>query len=251
MRIYLVILILFSFSAFGQKARFKEIRLFANPKYFSPKEKYASIIYPLIETNDKSADKRINDRIKLEALSLEENANVKSELKNQIAEGLTDISYEVTFNRDNILSLNISFENCGGAHISYFTNYFNFNLRTGAQIVLSDLIKQDIVDSFRHKVFLDRKDSINHYKVDLQRQIKQATIDTSVYQWITEMLDEENIMQENFGETFSLSHHGIEIIEPVEFPSAIRSQEPDFHLIYSVVRIKEFMNPGYLKLLQN
>jgi hypothetical protein len=176
---------------------------------------------------------------------------LKSGLISQINDGLTDVSYEVSYNKNNILSLNIYIEGSGGNHIAFYTTYLNFDLINGKEITLSNLIKKEKIDSFKNKVFLDRKDSLNKYKQEEFNLIKEKIIDSSDYQWIVGRLDEENIMDENFAETFSLSDEGIEIIEPIEFPSAIRSQEPTFHLKYPFTSIKPIMNSKFLNSLIN
>lgn len=251
MRILFVSLLLFSLPAFSQKATFKEIRLYANPKYFNPKEKYATIIIPVVVTKNQIVNKTINDKIKEEAFSLEKNQDVKSRLKAQIDDGLTDVSYEVTYNKNSILSLNMYIEGSGGNHIAFYTTHFNFDLQNGKEISLSDLIKKEKIDSFKTKVFQDRKDSLAEYKQEEFKLIKDKIIDSLDYQWIVEYLNEEDVMDESFGEIFILSAEGIEIIAPIEFPSAIRSQEPTFHLKYSFNTIKPIMNSKFLNSLIN
>lgn len=249
MKLIFIIPLLFAFQVFSQKAIFKEKKLYANPKYFNPKEKYATIIIPIVITKKSAIDKMINDKIKNEAFSLEDGQDFTSGIKAQINDGLTDVSYEVTFNKNYILSLSIYLEGSGGNHITFYTAYFNFDLRTGKEIVLSDLIKKEKIDSFKAKVFQDRNDSISEYKQEEFKLIKDKIIDSSDYQWIVGMLDDENERDEGFGEIFSLSAQGIEIIEPIEFPSAMRSQEPAFQLKYSFNSIKSIINSKFLDLL--
>lgn len=242
-------MLLFSVPTFAQKATFKEIRLYANQKYFNPKEKYPTIIIPVVVTKNATVSKMINDKIKEEAFSLERNQDTKSGLKSQINDGLTDVLYEVTYNKNYILSLNIYVEGSGGNHLTFYTSYFNFDLRSGMEIGLSDLIRKEKIDSFKAKIFQDRKDSLDEYKREEFTLIKDRIIDSADYQWIIDQVNEENNMDEGFGENFSLSNEGIEIIEPIEFPSAIKSQEPIFHLKYPFTSVKQIMNPKFFNSL--
>lgn len=250
MKPLLISFLFFPFLAFNQKAVVKEIRLYANPKYFNPKEKYATIIIPVVVTKNPIVSKMINDKIREEGLSLEKNQNIRSGLKDQIDEGLTDVSYDVTYNQNYFLSLNIYVEGSGGNHISFYTTYFNFDLRNGSEIALSDIIKKEKIDSFRKKIFQDRKDSLDKYKEEEYGLIKDKVIDSLDYQWITGKLEEENTMSEGFGETFSLSDREIEIIEPIEFPSAMRSQDPSFQLRYRFDSIRSILNSKFLNAIK-
>ena len=60
------------------------------------------------------------------------------------------MSYEVTYKRNGILSMNIFAEGCG-AHCSSWYTYFNFDLKTGKTLKLSDLISENRIDSFEKK----------------------------------------------------------------------------------------------------
>jgi hypothetical protein len=237
---------------FGQKATFQEIRLYPNAEYLNPKEKTITIIFPIIITKDQSVSQRINKKLKEAMFSLEKNENLKSELNREIKDGLTDVSYQVTYNKNYILSLNIYTEESGGNHLVHETSYFNFDLTNGYEIKLSDLIRQKKIDPFQSKVFGDRMDSINSY---MQKQLvlfKKKTIDSSQYQWIAETIEQEkNVdMSKDFGETFIISSKGLEIVEPIEFPTPMAYLEPTFQLKYSFDTIKEFINSEYFARLK-
>lgn len=248
MKAFFVLIQLFWLQASSQTAIFKEIKLYANPKYFNPEKKYPTIIFPQVLTKNRSVNETINDKIKQELFSIEKKQDLKSELKNQISEGLTDVSYEVTYNKNYFLSLNIYVESSGGNHIAFYTTYFNFDLRDGKEITLSNFMRAEKIDSFKTKVFQARKDSLNEYKREEFKAIDDKIIDSSDYKWIVGLLDDESDMDKGFGEIFSLSDEGIEIIEPISFPSVIRSQQPTFHLRYSFDAIKPIMNSNFLNI---
>jgi hypothetical protein len=222
--------------------------MYADRKYFNPKKPYITIVYPIVVTQNKKVEKIINDKIKDEMYAVEPNEDIRKKLREEINVGLTDVSYEVTFKEKDILSFSIFTERSGGNHLVQDMHYFNFDLNSGEPIELSDLISNDKIDSFKTKVFHDRNDSIDRYKKEEIVSIKNNIIDSTDYKWILELLEEDNIVSKSFGETFVLSDSGIEIIEPIEFPSAIRSQEPSFHLKYSFSSLKSYLKPKYLFL---
>ena len=242
MKYLLVFISLIFHSVYAQTVTFREIKLKPNPRFY--KTKLPTIIYPLVVTNNKAVDKLINSKIKTKMLS-EDAISVKQALKEQISVGLINMSYEVTFKKQGILSLNIYGEGCG-AHCSSWYTYFNFDLKTGKSLSIYDLIAENRIDSFKKKVFADKIKALNKYK-EQEKNYSGNDIDSVTINWAIEQVNENcigNVQLDNF----SLSGLTIEIMDPCEFPFAIRSQEPDYELKYSYRFMLSFLNSKFQHL---
>jgi len=240
---YLLILLSISFqSTIAQTVTFKEINLKPNSEFYNSNE--STIIYPLVVTNNKPVDKLINDKIKSEMLG-EDAVTARKALNEQISEGLINMSYEVSFKRYGILSFTIYAEGCG-AHCSSWNTYFNFDLKTGKTISIYDLVAENRIDSFRKIVLADKIKALNKYKEE-KRNYSGNDNDSVSISWAIELVDDnciENVQLEHF----SLSETGIEIMDPCEFPHAIRALEPDYALKYSYKFILPFLKPWFQRL---
>src|ERR1700736_3332435 len=106
MKLPFLLIFLISISAHAQRVSIKEIKLKPNPKFYNVKD--STIIYPIIISKYPKTNKQINDKIRNEILGPnEKNISLKKGLEVLINDGLIDLSYEITFNKNDILSLNI------------------------------------------------------------------------------------------------------------------------------------------------
>ncbi len=153
----------------------------------------------------------------------------------------------MTYKKAGILSLNIYAEGCG-AHCSSWKTYFNFDLKTGRKIEITDLIVQKKRDGFRLLVLHDKLKALKNYKIEEIENLEHNNIDSVTYNWALEQAD-SNCSKSVQIETFLLSNLNFEIIDPCEFPFAIRSQEPTYHLKYSYKFMAPFLKPAFRKLL--
>jgi hypothetical protein len=240
---YLLILLFASFqSTHAQTVTFKEIKLKPKSEFYTTNE--STIIYPLAFTNNKPVDKLINDKIKNEMLG-EDAVTARKALTEQSSEGLVNMSYKVSFKKYGILSITIYAEGCG-AHCSSWNTYFNFDLKTGKTISIYDLVAENRIDSFRKIVSADKIKALNKYKEE-KRNYSGNDIDSASIHWAIEQVDDNcigNIQLEHF----SLSETGIEIMDPCEFPHAIRALEPDYALKYSYKDMLPFLKPAFQHL---
>ena len=252
MKLKLILLLPFLTSfAFAQKATFKEIKLKAKPEFFNPKEQYATIFYPIISTTNPNVNKLINNEVKAQILHADkENHSILKNLSTYKNEGLTDLAYKVTFNKNFILSFSIYTQESGGNHLVDNTTYFNFDLKTGKQLILSDLLKESKIDSFQKKGSADKIDSLNKHEKEELNLLEQKEIDTAIYQWVIEEINGTCLKELSLKE-FLISKTYIEIIDQCHLPRAIRSQEPTYHLKYSFRTIQGILNQEYRKRLLN
>jgi hypothetical protein len=110
-----------------------------------PDDKDRVYIFPLIKTKNSSISTHVNNTLCSDFLDVDQNKIRKSIFENvwpneENSNGrLSDISYEVLQNSKRILSISISAEGCG-AYCEPFTRYYNFDLQTGKQFKLEDLL---------------------------------------------------------------------------------------------------------------
>jgi Deacetylase PdaC len=249
MRLELIFLLFSATIVHAQSANFKEIRLRAKPAYFNPKDKYATIIYPVISTKNSKIDKLINAEIRNQILDADETYPGVLKILNSLSnDGLTDLLYEVTFNKNFILSFNIYTQYSGGAHLVDNTTYFNFDLSTGKKITVSDLFIQDKMDSFKQQILSNRQDSLKKYKMEELDLLRQKEVDSATYEFAIEQIENNYVSFDDF-ERFIITKSSIEFIDKVQFPRIIRSQEPSYHLKYSLKTLATFLNLKYRKPL--
>ena len=93
----------------SQAVRIKEIKCKPSPQSYNTGD--TTIIYPVIVTHNPAVSKLMNDAIKSEVLpTLDDSETVRNALKEFIEDGLTTISYDITFNRNGILCLYVYVE---------------------------------------------------------------------------------------------------------------------------------------------
>ena len=120
-------------------------------------------IFPdIIVPNSKQISKRINFVLRSDILSVDSSNNGKHIfsqvwLTDSQASTISDISFNIIQNSNNILSLSISAEGCG-AYCEEFTRYYSFNLNTGNKLTIDSIftnnglsVLSDSINEFRRK----------------------------------------------------------------------------------------------------
>lgn len=244
---YLFLLLLLPLTCVqAQRVVIKEIKFRANTRLYTIKD--STIIYPIVTTKNVSVNKLINDKIKEKIFEPESNkTSIKKAVEEQTSNGMTDLSYEVTYNKKGILSLHTDGEGCY-AYCSTWSTYFNFDVNTGKEITIKDIIDEDKIDSFIKMVFSKKVSILATYKEEEKTALEKNEIDTATYNWILEQV-ETNCINTIDVEQFILSDTGISIMNPCEFPHVIRAIEPTFDLIYTYTSIATFLKPVFKKHL--
>jgi hypothetical protein len=114
------------------------------------------------------------------------------------------------------------------AHLSYFSNYFNFDLRTGKEIILSDAINLD--EKQRHLIQTSRQFQLQEYRKEMITLNKETPSDLTddELEIISARLQECDSTF-NFDE-FVLYPDSFEIIWNCDLPHYMRNYNPIFHL---------------------
>lgn len=207
-----------------------------------------TILYPIITAGSDAVSKKINEQIKriyIDSVYL--NQPLDLGLDSAISNGLIAMSYEVTYNKKNILSLTINGQGCG-AYCSDWRMFFNFNTETGNSITLNNILKADKIETFKQLVLKRKKEELIAHKAELAKEFKNKEFDADTYHWAIEEID-SNCIKSISLDQFSLSDTQLEIIDDCEFPHAIRPLEPAYSLNYIYSTIKEFLNPEWENIL--
>lgn len=231
----------------AQKALLREIKLKPDSNYFNIKD--STIVFPIVVTKNSEVDKRINSRILEEMFQPEDSSqSLKQVLAEHIENGLINLDYKISFNSGGLLSFSIDAEGCG-AHCSSWTTWFNFDLATGKEITIYDLLTGSGIDSFKNIVSKDKKAALSKYLADQRIALSNKDGDSTTYEWAISQVEESCINRISI-ENFSLSGGVLEIFDNCEFPYAIRSQEPTIELKYSYRKVTDFLNPKFRRLLR-
>jgi hypothetical protein len=243
MKCILLFIWLLPSALYSQSIRIREIKFKPKPKYYNTAD--STIIYPIIVTGNPVVNRLINKEIKEQVLDPENSkATTRETIRSMIRMGLTDLSYEVTYSENGILSLKIDIE-VMAAYPSVSFRYLNFDIRTGQRLEIKDIINEKMFEQFKSKVFADKIDSLKSYKEnELRSQLLNKELDTLTYQGAMELVDSYCIKSVNI-ETFSLSPKGIEIIDECEFPHVIRGMEPTYELKYSYWFMRPYLRPEF------
>jgi hypothetical protein len=154
------LLFLFSYlSSYSQTAILKDIK-FTNS---DPKSEYR---FPDVQIQDKPRiSKKINDTLRSRFLYAKPGCP-ESKLFDEIRTTpehiatLYDIDYKVIYNKRTILSLSIEAGGCG-AYCEDFTEYYNFNLRTGNLLYIDSLFTSEGVTLLINAINADKTKQLN------------------------------------------------------------------------------------------
>lgn len=147
------LMIIFSSTLFCQYVDGEDSIIVTTEKYYKMADDslaYIEIEYPVIKTQNKKVEEKINNFLKNEfTVSIEWYESILSSDEER-PEHLGKIPYEfntaydVKLNTTKIFSVCLNhYEYTGGAHGNFFASCFNINLNTGDQITLQNLLRRN------------------------------------------------------------------------------------------------------------
>ncbi len=203
-----------------------------------------TISFPVIIAKTDSISRKINAQISATFIEpAYETKPFEIGLDSAIKNGLINLSYEVTYNRNNILSITINAEGCG-AYCSSWQTFFNFTISTGNAILITDLIKKDKQLQFKGMVLKRKTEALNAYKKDIAESLKNNEVDIDTYTWALQEVD-SNCIEAASLDRFFLSADELEVVDDCPLPHAIRFIEPSYKLNYTYTELKGFLNPEW------
>ncbi len=233
MKIITTILLLFGLNLFGQTVRVNTFRIPKSDQFKGVKTD--DLNFPIIKTENSKIDKLINFDLKNNFTDNEfPDSPIDSTLIQWADNQIISLDFEVTYNKNGILSLNISAEGCG-AYCTSWTSYYNYSIITGKSLDINDIIETS--SSFKNKVIADKNKQYNQQRKILKDMLLDPTFDKEAYEWALKSYDECDKTIEL--KSFALYPERIEIIESCYLPNAIKYLTPTIELKYKYSSIKK------------
>jgi hypothetical protein len=234
MKKLLYFILIISLNSFSQTVKIDTLHFYKSEQNTSPLDK---LIYPIFKTGNKKIDSLINFDLKNKYTYNEApNLSINKTLKQWIGDQIGYINFNITYNRNNIISFNIETEGCA-AYCTYWKSYFNYNTKTGKSIKIDSLLK---LNNFKQQILDKKNEQFENEIKQLKELFKQKDIDKNEYDWVYEYLNKCKNDEEL--EDFSLNENHIEFIETCSLPNAIKNMTPAIDLKYKYNDIREYLN---------
>lgn len=240
----LIIFLLFGYSVLGQKVKVDTFHVVLKELEGMEEELMLGDLYfPLVQTGNEQIDRTINADLKKRFFY---DQYLAQSLGDALSEWggttLADINFAVTYNQNNILSLNVYYMYCDANCITT-TEYFNYSTVTGEFLEISDVV--DFNDDFKTfvkqdktKQYAQEKSLLTEKLNDPELSLEPSEIEEQ-YEYLVGLYEDcENF--DNF-QRFSIHSDGLEIINGCELPHFIQFFTPEITLKYSMSTIKNFL----------
>lgn len=195
--------------------------------------------YPIIKTGNNEIDSLINFDLKNKFTSNEyPEQSIESSLNEWIGEQVVYIDFDVSYNKNGILSVQINAEGCG-AYCTHWTDYFNYSTITGKPVDISEII--DISGDFKNRIFKDKEAIFKKERLELKELQKDSEVglDPSTYEWV---LENYKNCENSFDLTsFAIYPEHIEINKDCQLPNAIKAFSPEIILKYKYDEIQKYL----------
>lgn len=220
---------------FGQNVRIDTLRLEKSDQFKDIEPDKMN--FPIIRSGNKEIDSLINYDLKNRFTRNEyPTEGIDSTLLKWAGDQINFLDFQVTYNQNGILSINVSAEGCG-AYCTSWTDYFNYSTSNGEWLIISDVI--DNVAEFKSTVDKDRREQYAEQKQLLKEMLndKDSELDESTYKWA---LENYNDCERNSNlESFAIYSDRLEIVEHCYLPNAIKNLTPIIELKYEFLEIVE------------
>jgi hypothetical protein len=205
----------------------------------------STIIYPLVSYTNKAVSNRINAQIRkefFEVYEVDEKMPLKAAIDSASVAGLTDLSYDISYDSKAMLSLQLTI-GATGAYPSVGWDYFNFNAH-GNRLTIDSIILPGKLKLFLAKVKKQEIENLKLYKADLKKQLAAKEIDSDEYNTALDIV--KNYCWDNYRNTdFKITSDGISVIVDCDFPHVILALAPDNEVKFMKSELKEFLKPEY------
>ena len=236
MKTITTLLLLFQLTSFGQAVQIDTLLI---PK----KEKLTDfqadkLKFPIVKTTSRKIDSLINFDLKNRLTNNEfEGLPIDATIIKWADDQLIFLNFEVTYNDNGILSLNISAEGCG-AYCTGWTEYYNYSTITGELLTLNEIVD---AEKLKPKVIADKNNQYDEQRRELKKILldKNSGLDNEGYEWALEYYNSCELAFEL--ESFAIHKAYFEIIERCDLPNAIKSLTPVIELKYDYNDIREYL----------
>lgn len=195
--------------------------------------------FPIIRTGNLQIDNSMNKDLKNRFTNNEfPDLPTDSTIIKWADENVDYLDFEVTFIKNELISLNISAEWCG-AYCTGWTDYFTYDLTTGKYLTINEIV--DTTGKFRTLILSDKDKQYEEQKIELKKMLldKDSEHDEDTYNWVLEQY--ETCDSEFVLNSFALHSEHIEIIDKCYLPNIVKSLTPVIVLKYKYDDIKEHL----------
>lgn len=229
-----ILLLTFGLTSCGQKISVDTLFVPRTEKFSNLQNE--KLKFPVIKTGNLKVDKAINTDLKNRFTNNEYPDLSTDSTLIKWSDGIIYLDFEVTYLKNELISLNISAEGCG-AYCTAWTEYFTYNYVTGRFLTIDQII--DTTGNFKNAVIADKDKQYEQQKKELKEMWldKNAELDEDTYKWALEQY--ENCERDFKLESFALHSDHLEIIEKCYLPNAIKNLTPTIELKYKYFDIKE------------
>ena len=232
-----IFLIFIGFIAFGQSAKIDTLNLKASERF---KELQSDKMnFPIINSGKTEIDSLINFDLKNKFTQNEyPNESIDSTLLKWAGDQIIFLDFNVSYNRNGILSLSVSAEGCG-AYCTYWTDYYNYSLKTGQALTLSDIV--DTSGAFKILIFEQKDLQFEKQKTELKKMMldKESGLDENTYEVALEYYEK---CDNSFNlENFVIKCDSLEIICDCYLPHVMKNLTPIIELKYKLTDITEYL----------
>lgn len=158
---------------------------------------------------------------------------------------LSELSYEVNYNRNGILDIALTQEGVG-AYPSTHTINLVVDLKNGGRIRIGDVFQTGslgrLAKMVNQKLAGEKKEIIS--MID-KGEFSEGENDKELNDSLKEQISNLEFTEDNFDE-FSVSDKGVTFIYDAGFPHVIRAAEPDGRYFFTWAELKPFIKPGGL-----
>jgi len=223
-RILVLLFIQIALYSFGQSTQIDTLLLTKDEKSgYLPSNQFK---FPIIKTGSESIDLIINTNLRSDFFDNDGDLKPESEW---IDESLIYLGFQVTYNKNGILSLNISAESCG-AYCTAWTSYYNYSIVTGEKLSIGDVIY--LSESFKEMVISDKDSQYAKEREGLERMRSDinAGLDEESFNLAVEYYEDcQKAFQIN---EFALHNEYLQIIHDCNLPRVICNLTPVITLQY-------------------
>lgn len=229
--VVILCVLLFSTSLFSQKTSIDTLHLPNKNSWLQAQQ----LRFPLVNTKRTSIDELINHDLKVRFLGANfSHLPIDSAILKWSGESITHLDFEVSYNKNNLISINIRAESCG-AYCTSWNEYFTYSVNTGKYLNIDDII--DTSGSFREMVLTDKAYIFEHQKIEFKQ--KNKDLDKDTYNWV---LENYTICEEAFIiNSFALKECYLQIIYNCSFPRMLNHFSPHIVLKYKYEDIDTFL----------
>lgn len=193
--------------------------------------------FPIIKSGDSEIDRIINKDLKNRFTGNEfPNLPTDSTLIKWADQNIIFLDFNVTYNKNGLISLNITAEGCG-ANCTMWTDYFTYSTVTGKLVTINEII--ELTDRFKQNVISDKDKQYTEQKRELKEMLldKKSGLDEDTY---SSALEYYETCEKSFEiNDFALYEEYLQLIHECYLPRLMRNLTPIITLKYSYDEIKE------------